>query len=85
MKKGEQFNEYGTLVGVFECDTCGTEYTVCPNPTNPDNFQNCLAPSCDSYDIKRDVDLLFDDPEKYNEIHGIEDAKVKQVPTGKYN
>jgi len=53
-------NEYGTRVLLNWCKTCGTEFTVCPLPENPENWLHCLAPECESYDESRDIDDLFD-------------------------
>lgn len=59
MRKGQRLNEYGTPVGVYECETCGTEFTVCPDPKKTEGWENCLAKSCDSYDPSRDADRFF--------------------------
>ncbi len=71
MRIGTRKNEYGTKVGVYICEECYNEFTVCPNP-DPDNknWPGCLAPQCTSYDPLRDMDLLFDDPAKFRAIHG---------------
>lgn len=59
MKDG--INEYGTPVGVFVCEACGEEFTVCPKPTNPENdvWRTCSAIDCSSYDPNRDAEVLF--------------------------
>jgi len=54
-------NEYGTKVGVYICDSCNTEFTVCPAPTNHLGWSGCTAPDCMSYDASRDVDKMFDE------------------------
>ncbi|HSH23982.1 MAG TPA: hypothetical protein VLA13_00375 [Massilibacterium sp.] len=85
MRKGKKLNEYATEVGVFECEECGNEFTVCPNP-QPERdhmWKGCLAKECDSYDPKRDFDLFFDDPEKWDELHPEED--VKKERTARWN
>lgn len=61
MRLGEALNEFGTEVGVHRCDTCGQWFTVCPDdPEKDDDWKNCLAETCDSYDVTRDVDLMFE-------------------------
>ena len=55
----EAINKYGTPIGIFICEVCGKEFTVCPLPKNPDNWKGCLAPACASYDINRDAEVLF--------------------------
>lgn len=56
----ETENEYGTPVSEFICETCGGKFTVCPavEEDKRDNWQNCLAEECDSYDIDRDVSVI---------------------------
>lgn len=58
---GYSENEHGTRISVHICDTCGEEYTVTASQEDfdPENFQNCLGPDCASYDVNRDVDILF--------------------------
>ena len=58
MKIGESVNEYGTPVSVHWCGSCEQEFTVCP-PAG-DNWGGCLSEECDSYDIHRDIDLVWD-------------------------
>ena len=53
-------NEYGTRILVKRCKTCNTRFTVCPRPDNLDDWENCMAPECASYDKSRDVDDIFD-------------------------
>ncbi len=58
-------NEYGTVVSVHTCRTCGQPFTVCP-PTVEETFgSDCLDPTCPSYDPARDAEVFFapDDPE----------------------
>lgn len=61
MKIGMSKNEYGTPVSVHICDTCGTQFTVCPAILNEKiGWENCLGIGCKSYDKNRDADRLFD-------------------------
>lgn len=55
-------NEYGTPVTAFTCRACGRKYTVCPAvpPEKWDEWENCLADACPSYDIARDIDMFFE-------------------------
>lgn len=54
------FNEYGTKISVHRCDTCESEFTVCPAvKPNSKNWEYCLADTCESYDPARDADVLF--------------------------
>lgn len=60
MKTGEGTNDHGTPVSLHKCDTCGTEFTVCPViRDDQDGWENCMLPECASYDPERDVDVLF--------------------------
>lgn len=60
---GNAFNAQGVLVSLHRCDTCGREFTVCPpiaeSEVEEKGWENCLDPSCESYDPMRDVDLLM--------------------------
>lgn len=58
MKLREDVNEYGTTISVYRCEDCGCEFTICP-PAG-ENWGGCLAESCPSYDIDRDMDRLFE-------------------------
>ena len=60
MKIGESVNEFGTPVSVHRCDDCGDEFTVCPCQPDDREWGGCLAESCASYDMDRDVDLWFE-------------------------
>ncbi len=51
-------NDYGTLVSLHRCWSCGNEFTVCP-PQEAEVWGGCLAETCGSYDEKRDVDWMF--------------------------
>lgn len=68
-------NEYGTFVGVYECETCGQEFTVCPDPQQEEGWENCLAEDCDSYDPSRDADKYFEDP----------DTEIEKEPSPRCN
>jgi hypothetical protein len=50
----EFVNTYGTGVSKHVCETCGSDFTVCPPATNPENWRNCMADGCASYDPSRD-------------------------------
>ena len=53
-------NEYGTTVTVFICESCLLIFAV-TGDVDPETFGNaCLGLDCDSYDIDRDVDLMFE-------------------------
>lgn len=54
-------NDFGTPVSHFRCQTCGSRYTVCPAvpPERREQWQDCLADDCASYDIDRDPTYLF--------------------------
>lgn len=55
-------NEFGTPVSVHTCEACGRMFTVCP-PADPETWgTGCLAEGCPSYDLRRDIDLFWDDP-----------------------
>ena len=56
---GTGLNEFGTEVGVFVCDECGQVFTVCPPPSDAYGV-SCLSIECESYDVERDVDLMFE-------------------------
>ena len=58
---GLALNEYGTEVTVMVCESCGSIFTV----TGDQSLETwggavCLAETCDSYDVDRDVDLMFE-------------------------
>ena len=59
---GEGINEYGTPVTIHKCDTCGDQFSVCPavSVEQRDQYDNCLAMACDSYDPMRDVTLILE-------------------------
>lgn len=54
MKTGEHTNEHGVRVTEHVCDTCGTEFTLCPGE---EDWPDCLGEDCASYDPEREVDL----------------------------
>lgn len=84
MRKGRRMNEHGVFVGVYECEACEREFTVCPDPEKEDGWEGCLGRECASYDPKRDVDLIWDDPALWDALHE-GDTTLRQVPTGRYN
>jgi len=51
-------NNEGDKVTIHECNTCGTYYSVCPpvGVHEQEAWDDCLAPDCPSYDLKRDLD-----------------------------
>ena len=55
------FNEYGTPVTVARCYSCEVVFTVCPpvQPGREDQWTGCLADTCESYDIARDIGIFF--------------------------
>ncbi len=57
---GVTLNKYGTPTSLHVCDTCGLLFTVCPPATNREWRTSCLAEECESYDVTRDVDLMFE-------------------------
>jgi hypothetical protein len=84
MRIGTELNEYGTPVGVFQCQTCRERFTVCPDPVRDKNWKNCLSKKCDSYDPMRDANIIFDDPDLWERLHDSE-VDVRKKSTGKYN
>jgi hypothetical protein len=58
----EGINDYGTPVSWFKCDACDGEFSVCPAVTEDryDEWTGCMADTCDSYDIVRDISIFFD-------------------------
>jgi len=61
MRVGESTNEFGTPISVHVCDACGGRFTCCPAiPAGNPHWENCLAVTCPSYDITRDIDLAWD-------------------------
>ncbi len=56
-------NEYGTPVSLHTCWTCGSDFTVCPAiaEENADDWTDCMARGCASYDRARDADRLFEE------------------------
>lgn len=67
MKVRDDVNEYGTPITVFDCESCGQEFTVCPAAADDrlDHWRGCLDEGCPSYDPSRDVSVYFpaDDPD----------------------
>jgi hypothetical protein len=66
-------NEYGTVVSFHRCSACGGEFTVCP-PAGPLFGSDCLADTCSSYDISRDVDMFFEPAYEAGIIRRAEEA-----------
>ena len=61
MRTGESVNEFGTPVSTHVCDTCGEPFTLCPaQGEDKPGWENCLAETCPSYDLSRDIDLAWD-------------------------
>jgi uncharacterized RmlC-like cupin family protein len=58
-KVGEDVNEYGSPVSHHICCECGDMFTVCPPVPDGVQYGGCLAETCESYDINRDVDALL--------------------------
>lgn len=55
-------NEHGVKVSVHKCDTCNTEFTVCPGvDKDSTSFNDCLSLDCSSYDPERDIEIVFMD------------------------
>lgn len=71
---GKDFNEYGTEISLHKCNNCEHEFTLCP--PRPKWEDGCLSKECSSYNIKRDVNLLFGSEQEKN---------IKRRETGKYN
>ena len=60
MHKGYGLNEYGTPVSFHICDTCGSEFNVCPAKTpEAKGWGSCMSTVYPSYDPRRDADKLF--------------------------
>ena len=57
---GEMLNGHGVQVSAFHCGRCDSDFTVCPPPESRGDYAaGCLADDCDSYDPRRDCDVLF--------------------------
>lgn len=61
MYRGVGVNEYGTLVSLHTCDTCGDEFSVCPEvpQDRADEWDGCMSVACDSYEPMRDAELYL--------------------------
>lgn len=59
----EDVNEHGAPISVMVCDTCGSDFTICPPVEDPEKFPDCTSPECASYDEERDMDILLGDRE----------------------
>jgi len=53
-------NEYGTTITVMVCDKCGFVFTVTGDISEDTFGAGCLDETCESYDVDRDVDLMFE-------------------------
>ena len=60
-------NEYGSAVSEHRCDACGTVFTLCPGYPKLSGEEAdvkwggcCLGEGCESYDLSRDIDLIWD-------------------------
>lgn len=58
MKIGEAVNLHGVPTSIHVCDSCGSQFTVCP--AAGDDWGGCMSEKCSSYDEDRDADKLFD-------------------------
>lgn len=59
VKVGELRNGFGVSVSLHHCVYCEGSFTV--TPATDDAFGlGCLAETCSSYDLERDVDLFFE-------------------------
>ena len=59
MRLREDVNEHGTPISVHRCHSCGAEFTVCP-PAD-ENWGGCQSLDCESYELSRDADILFEE------------------------
>lgn len=83
MKLSDGVNEFGTPITNFKCDYCGSKFSVCPaiEDKHLDSFKGCTIHPCESYDPKRDIDILFMDKKElqdHTEKTGIVDIEVLQ-------
>ena len=65
MLVGPGLNEFGTRISQHLCDTCGKPFTLCPPCDDDEGGGNCLMEACDSYDITRDIDRVWDGVQKF--------------------
>ena len=82
MKLRDDVSEDGYAITWFKCDTCGQEYNICPAPAEDEQhlYNNCSAPGCDSYDPKRDLDILFmDNRELANHADKVKAVDIKML------
>lgn len=76
MHTGFSTNEYGTRISIHVCETCGRIFTVCPAAEeDAKGWDDCLTPTCSSYDPDRDVDKLFEDGDP------IADGRIQKLET----
>ena len=61
---GYTLNDYGRRVSEHRCDRCGNPFTVCPPLDGVEGDAKwggcCLMERCASYDLSRDIDLIWD-------------------------
>ena len=57
-------NDYGTRVSQHQCNNCGGVFTLCPAVDGIEGDKEwggcCLGEGCGSYNLTRDIDLLWD-------------------------
>ena len=59
--RGYAKNEHGVSISLHVCDACHQPFTVCPQIIEGEaGWENCMSRGCDSYDVDRDVDLMFE-------------------------
>lgn len=57
---GLGLNSYGKVVSIHRCRSCGNVFSVVPPVTDEEFGDGCLAETCATYDLSRDIDLLWD-------------------------
>lgn len=63
-------NEYDTpVLKVSNCVGCEHPFTLCPVPPEADwsEYSGCLGEGCVTYDINRDIDLIWEHVEVHRE------------------
>ena len=77
MYLGEEKNEYGTTVSKHKCDTCGEAYTLCPAVKKGDSYwEHCRATTCESYDPRGDLDVIFMDDKELSDTRSVVDIEM---------
>jgi len=84
MKLRDDINEEGIPVTWFKCDSCDTEYTICPaiKEGQEAGWNNCMTHECSSYDPSRDAEVLFlSDKElrSHNKLYDMKMLKKRAV------